>query len=511
MRYSVYVVRGLLLKVLRLVGAKSYSLGLYILKHPIKSIWFLIRAYILLLLAGFFLSFIAFKAFAQQSIYESASGSVPAKTSQSCTTGQTSSQWLASLNVDRPRVSGDTTYERYSISKNNTEFFPPSSVCEVQLEARAYYSRNNGDGIYDDGYQQSSKNLRGFVEEVPTCTNLGNNPDGTFTYPDHTLLHLMQDGSAQCFTAQSLEDVDSCEINTPHLLATADSPSMTCFTKPDDSKCAMEKYEVNGQYAYQQALEPSACYEGEIATNPYENPTTEPLTGTECQPLGNGIRACPSDPSEVCNASTGQCNTGCGTYDIGNGPVFICLQDEQASCDPTITASCSAVTTPEEPIDEPIDEPYEPPIDTEDPDFQTSTGTNTLLTGTNQILTSVGSGVQGVKRELEDIKEELETTKTVNFNDDLYTPNDYETRNYGTVLESAVNEMKNTELAQSVNTFFEVQMTGSCPIYSGTIPYLNTTITIDQFCGPVMNSVWPIVSAIVLLVFSVLAFKVAIL
>jgi len=514
MRYWGFVARGLQSKVLHLVINNLSKWLLFAFKHPLKTVWYIFRLYLVLLLAGLCLTFVTSKAIAQQSIYERASGGVPAKTSNSCTTGQTPGEWLSGLNTNRPVTTGDTTYERYSITKNETVFYPPSTVCEIVLEAQSYYYRDNGDRVYDEGYQFSSKNIRGSVELVPSCENLGNNADGSFAYPDNKHMYTMQDGTTQCFTAQALEDVDTCDSSTPDLLGTADSPAFTCYTKDDGSKCAMSKYEVNGQYAYAQNLEPSACYEGEIAVNPYEDPTTTDLTGSECQPLGNGIRACPSDPSEVCNQSTGVCNTGCGTYDIGDGPVFVCLQDEFASCDPTTTASCSTPQTPETPIDE----PYLPPVTIDDPEFTTTTGTNTLLSSTNQILTGVNQGIQGVsagmqgvEKGLKDIKEELETSATVAYPDDLYTANDYEQRNYGTVLENAVNEMRNTELVQSVNEFFEIELTGTCPVYSTTVPYINTTITIDQFCGSVMTSIWPIVSAIIILVFSVLAFKVAVL
>jgi hypothetical protein len=97
------------------------------------------------------------------------------------------------------------------------------------------------------------------------------------------------------------------------------------------------------------------------------------------------------------------------------------------------------------------------------------------------------------------------------LNTALGTPNDYQTRNYGTVIESAVNEMKLSPLFTSVDTFFDVSITGSCPTYSATVPFMNTSVTLDQWCQPVMTNIWPMIQSVVLIVFSYFGFREAVL
>lgn len=515
MRYWECVARGLQSRVLRQVTNKLSKALIYAFKHPLKTCWYILRVYVVLLLAGLCLTFITTKAIAND-IYELASGSVDAGLSSSCDTrGVTPSDKVSEFNTTNnlPKDLAGSYTGAASLTSTNTEW-ASETQCRVHYSYEYEYYRKANDGsTFAHETKTGGWYISGTLQQVPTCPPRPSS-DSASAFPDHRLLHTLENGTSKCFTSQALEDADTCDINNPDVLGTVDSPSLVCLTKDDGSKCAMQKYEVNGQFAYSQNLEPSSCYEGEIALNPYENPATTDITGDECQALGNGIRACPSDPSEVCNQSTGVCNTGCGTFDIGNGPVFVCLQDELASCDPTTTASCSNVQPP----NTPIDEPYQPPITIDDPQFTTTAGTNTLITSTNQILTGVnqgvatiGTGMQGVKNSLDEIKDELETSKTITFDNDIYTPNDYNERNYGTVLEDAVSQMQQTELVQSINTFFDVEFSGSCPVYSTAVPYINTTITIDQFCSPVMTSMWPIVSSIMILVFSVLAFRVAVL
>jgi hypothetical protein len=93
----------------------------------------------------------------------------------------------------------------------------------------------------------------------------------------------------------------------------------------------------------------------------------------------------------------------------------------------------------------------------------------------------------------------------------LGTANDYEVRNYGTVMEAAVNRMKESPVFTSVDGFFEVTFSGTCPTYSANIPVLNTTVVLDHWCLSVMDSVWPMIQAIVILILSFYGFRVAIL
>jgi len=523
--------RGLQSRVLTPLIHRLICLFKYIVRHPIKTIWFVIKAYIttllFVLLTVFFIG--AVSANAHANIFDMAANGVTAKSITSCDTEKTPAQIIAEYNANNnlPRTE-DTWYQdaRKLVSVDGMEV-SGATTCRIPYKYRSsggvFNSCGDGCKTKQETYNSVVQSvINGTLVQAPTCDNLGTNADGSQMYPDHKQLGTLSNGTPSCFTAQDLEDVDTCGLDNPDVIGSSTSPDKVCLSKPDGSKCAMNKYSVNGQFAYSQALEPSSCYEGEYAVNPYEEPPITPPVGDSCQDIGGGVDFCPTDPSNVCHPITGECPTGCGSFGIGGNSVFGCLKDQNSTCDPTQEV-CSTPDTPDTPDDVVVD----PILDPEDPRFQTTEGTNTLIAGTNQRLTNISSGIQentqavrtvstGIGQAtqgIEEIKEELSTTKSVGFPDagELHTANDYETRNYGTVMQAAIAQMQQAELSKAVNEFFEVSLTGSCPIYTANVPYLNSTITIDQFCGSVMNQVWPIIRVIILLVFSILAFRVAVL
>lgn len=89
--------------------------------------------------------------------------------------------------------------------------------------------------------------------------------------------------------------------------------------------------------------------------------------------------------------------------------------------------------------------------------------------------------------------------------------NNYEERNYGTVLTAAVTRMKESPLVESVDTFFDVSITGTCPTYSADITFMQTNVLFDHWCRPVMDSIWPMVQGVIILLFSIIGFRAAIL
>jgi hypothetical protein len=71
--------------------------------------------------------------------------------------------------------------------------------------------------------------------------------------------------------------------------------------------------------------------------------------------------------------------------------------------------------------------------------------------------------------------------------------------------------MKEGALFIAVDEFFEVSFSGSCPTYSADVAFMNTSVVLDHWCRPVMSDIWPMIQAIMILGFSFLAFRVAVL
>lgn len=89
--------------------------------------------------------------------------------------------------------------------------------------------------------------------------------------------------------------------------------------------------------------------------------------------------------------------------------------------------------------------------------------------------------------------------------------NNYEERNYGTVMQAAITQMKESPLVESVDSFFDVTITGSCPTYTADLSFMQTSVVFDHWCRPVMESIWPMVQGVIILLFSIIGFRAAIL
>lgn len=520
MRYWVSFALGLQSKVLTRPINILKKIVWFCLRSPFKAITFLFKFYFTLMLFSFCIVLLAASFSAKATtVFDRASNSVEAGLSTTCLVDGRDPQTVVDelfsedLEITKQSVAPATLANQQTVSPNGRFYY--TSSCTV-YKTRKYDLLLDGNIV---GSRKISKSVSGTYVQTASCSNLGTDSQGNQLYPDHTILGTTA-GQKRCYTAYDLTDASTCSTSNNDVLASASSPSNVCRTLNDGSKCAMEKYSVNGAYAYTQMVEPSTCFDGPLAINPYEeNNEIPPTDENNCYDIGNGVTACEADPNESC--PNGVCETGCGTFDIGGGAQFVCLVGGDTIEDPIL----------------PIDTVE--PIDITDPQFDTTRGTNTLLAqqGANiTTLVNIGQSsreeqiksnrtltgmdgelkkqtglLQGIKDKLEEGEDEQATTPAEFGEGKLYEPNDYEVKNYGTVLMSAVDEMKASPIFEAVDGFFTISLSGSCPVYSTNVPYINATITIDQFCSTTMQSIWPIVKAIILLVFSFLAFRVAVL
>lgn len=81
-------------------------------------------------------------------------------------------------------------------------------------------------------------------------------------------------------------------------------------------------------------------------------------------------------------------------------------------------------------------------------------------------------------------------------------------RTYTELLSGFTTKLQSAPLVNSVNQFFNVSSPGgSCPVWSVNAWVFE--IVIDQQCSPAMQNVWPIIHGVMVLIFSVLAFRTA--
>lgn len=567
---------------------------LYCVKHPVKTVFFIVKAYLLLMLFAFFLAF-SFGSFAQEA-------PPPA-----CTEG---GQWIPELQgcgIVKPEqsckvtlVRGTTPYDQWtqlnrtSVSAYNnyvagvTTGNDPNAplICGQSSVSRTYSS-------------DLSYNCTGPVTSLPvdhTITTItltrsrpglvnGQCPGESSTTTETTSARVAQ------ITAVMSTDVE-CEA--PYPLEGQAGLNTYCYYVPQEP-CDCSELNGEGSYTYQSFLASPDAYSQEnppqclsvrdsadpsipscdcqiLATRWFsqianvngvemvrwqplpglnggesgvftgaacgeEESTTPPAEKENCVTMKNGQKLCVAKKAEKCITLDGvqQCEAGCGTI---NGE-FMCAESDQPG-----------EPDPNDPDVEPDDEVQDPDKTTEQmtkQDYkdvnkgietrldllaqlmerqngQTSTGgaaNGAKIDATNRMLGSIdgklseliaqGQGGDGDDDGGEDSNPQPEYS--TDALEEFVNPNDWEQRNFGTVLQAATDRMQQAPVFTSVETFFTVSITGTCPTWQVTVPMLNGSfhINIDQLCSPAMEQIWPMIKAIILLGFSILAFRAAIL
>ena len=269
---------------------------------------------------------------------------------------------------------------------------------------------------------------------------------------------------------------------------------------------------------------------GETDAGPIEPEEDAPK---ECFTLANGIKWCWADQDKKCARIDGvmTCETGCGTI---NGD-FVCMESPD---DPTLPDP--------PPVDDDINDPDKPSSDMKKSDFkEINRGIESRLDVLAQLIQQAnarpGVSMQDTNRALGELGNKLdiltgvvqdgfdglqqdgdnegggddEVGGPINYDTDRLTeftnPNDWEQRNFGTVLMDATDRIKQTPVFSSAATFFDVSFNAECPVWSTTFTVFNQSFdfTVDQQCSSVMNQIWPWVRAILLLCFAYLSFRVA--
>lgn len=109
-----------------------------------------------------------------------------------------------------------------------------------------------------------------------------------------------------------------------------------------------------------------------------------------------------------------------------------------------------------------------------------------------------------------------DTEITVDPNDVNPNPNDWSTRNYGTVMQHHVAAMNELPLFSSISGFFEVNTgAGTCPSFSIDVPEVGGvgggSIVFDAFCNADLQKIFEIIALCVKLLGLYVAFRIALL
>lgn len=127
-----------------------------------------------------------------------------------------------------------------------------------------------------------------------------------------------------------------------------------------------------------------------------------------------------------------------------------------------------------------------------------------------------GNGDEGGEEEPGPTLPPGDTEITVDPNDVNPNPNDWSTRNYGTVMQHHVAAMNELPLFSSISGFFEVNTgAGTCPSFSIDVPEVGGvgggSIVFDAFCNSDLQKIFEIIALCVKLLGLYVAFRIALL
>jgi hypothetical protein len=263
---------------------------------------------------------------------------------------------------------------------------------------------------------------------------------------------------------------------------------------------------------------PNLCDSGGI-------PESKEVPPIDCKDMGSGQKICRADPNQKCKVGAGgvqDCDQACG-YVQG---VFMCIEGEPKN----------TPLDPLKPVDDTVKDPTKktPEMDKQDhkdimkgaedrldnvvtglqnlgkqlTDQQNDGPTKSGQDRGNMYLSSIDKNVAEINKKLDGTKDDPdEDNVSLNPKELDFEHNDFKTRNFGTIIDTAAKALLGKPIFTSIKSYFNASFGGSCPTWSVNVDVY--TITIDQLCSDVMNQVWPGIRAIIILVFSFLAFRVA--
>lgn len=197
-----------------------------------------------------------------------------------------------------------------------------------------------------------------------------------------------------------------------------------------------------------------------------------------------GTMWCYQDPAEVCPNNV--CQLGCAQL----GTEAICSYSSDGQIDGSADGSGQTPPIDGSGFDEPIDD-----------GTGTDTGTDT---GTG---TGTGGGGGGGDDALPepDPEECVPTDNTVCGKNDFYEANDWDQKNFGTVIGNFRDRVLSSEIGVAGSNFFNISTGGQCQVWS--VNAWVFSIVLDQHCSATVQALFPWISAIVMALASFVGFR----
>lgn len=527
---------------------KFKTLLFYILKHPLGSLFWLVKAYLALMFLSIFVacSFGAFAAVvddldtkpAKQTKLVKCRGSYAPKainidgaglTFLECATNvrQTLSGHLSLPPAHQEVQNGAATIivDRSFAPLNCTE-----SSCDAGYKVTETTSTRTCTGVNGVPFCETGKpSTSSFFISAPINLTLKEDgyicpPDG---FPDYTqlikeknLCHKPLPREQPCWKS------DGAWRGTPPIYITDSQKDNICAFNDEGLNCPWKK--VSRGIYEPDPRSPLNC------DNEKPEPPPPPV---DCKVAGDGSKICKADPNERCSTVTEpnkvpvtSCDEKCGYL---NGE-FVCFARPNDPIEDPNTPDKDPLKNP----DDNITDPSKKMSDMLKSDLKDIFGgaedrLDNLLTSSensqkgnegllrsltnaqregNKKLGGIEENTKGIEEGVKKISDALSgelQTEGGDKPDFEETKNDWKERNFGTILKAKGDELMALPLFKSIDNFFDVSFGGTCPTYSVSVWVFD--LSVDQFCGPTMANIWPYIRAVCLLLCSFLAIRIALL
>ncbi len=266
----------------------------------------------------------------------------------------------------------------------------------------------------------------------------------------------------------------------------------SCITTGNGDNCGISSY-TSPDGAVTTTYSGEGC---DCTTDPgqcVEQPDQPAINPDEPCIQEGSVITCLVNPNDHCDAS-GQCEPNCGEI---NGQ-FVCVSSEN-EC-----AAAADCTVPPPPDTPPGDNTCQPG----DPNCTPPPGDNTCQPGDlNCVPVPTDEPCPIDSTDCYQAPTVVPCSPgSACDSSSLYEKNDWEARNFGTVLTDFKADILATPVGQVSNNFFSVHVgVANCPTWR-----VDTWVfhfDIDQFCSPIMSSIWVLIRAVLLAAASFLAFR----
>lgn len=537
-----------LVTVIKTVLAKLKHLAIHIVKHPLGSIWWAIKMYFALMFFSLFVA-CSFGAFAQE--YDPTDFK-PAV--------QKAGQFCASTS---PPAGGAARVYACADTKGHAVLVSAEMVKdELQELCAAIVGRRNCSVTISATNETSASFSLAFDRVVythPVTKEETTTPERMPNYRTSAFTFTISVASYVCPpTNENKTEEENLILSKYSVGPITTENGQVCFKpKPDEHSCfADPKYTITNHYHFapQDAGKGSICVDTDsIGLCPFtelpdskgvfvpetnnafpcdDKPPSDPMPPPEppenCTTTPSGMLVCKEDPNEKCTANSSNamsCPPSCGYMNN----VFVCF--ENPDVDPE---QPEEPDVPRPPADDNIENPDKPISDMLKKDFKdVQRGVESRLDGFaadmanliktekaakdqenknsaqgNKLLNSINQNTADTVKELKKLTEPGETVEGIE-KPEFEEKNDWNQRNFGTVMKAKGDEIMNLPIMRSITNFFDVSFSGSCPTYAVSVWVFE--INIDQFCSQQVQALFPYISAVVLLMCSFFAIRIALL